>query len=72
MACTPDYKNAEWSFYRYEPSVAAPIVFAALYGISTLLHAFQMIRTRTWYLGALLAGGICKYDPGEIIIVLHD
>lgn len=60
MDCNPNYKDADWAFYRFVPSVPAPIIFAVLFGITTLLHAFQMIKTRTWYLGALLTGGICK------------
>lgn len=58
--CNPYYEEADWSLYRYEPNVPAPILFAVLFGITTILHGFQMIRTRTWYLGAFFAGGCCK------------
>ncbi|KAI9159062.1 Protein RTM1 [Paramyrothecium foliicola] len=58
--CNPDYADANWSFYRYEPSVEANVVFIVLFAVSTLLHAFQMWRTKTWYLWALVAGGVCE------------
>ncbi|KAI8155853.1 Protein RTA1 [Colletotrichum sp. SAR 10_65] len=37
------------SKYHYDPSLAAAITFAALFGISSVLHVFQTIRARTWY-----------------------
>jgi hypothetical protein len=55
--CNTDYKDAVWAFYRFEPSVEANVVFVVLFSVSTLLHIFQIFRTRTWYLTALVAGG---------------
>jgi hypothetical protein len=57
--CNPNYEDATWAFYRFVPSVEANAVFVALFGISTLLHTFQMWRTKTWYLWALIVGGAC-------------
>lgn len=48
-----DYYNG------YTPSIAAASVFAALFGILTLLHGYQLFRTKTWYFLAFFAGGIC-------------
>ncbi|KAJ6098475.1 protein RTM1 [Penicillium canescens] len=45
----PDYKTAIWAYYRYYPSLAAAIAFIVLFSVSTFLHLFQMIRTRTWF-----------------------
>ena len=58
--CNPDYKTAVWSKYRYEPSTEAAAAFAVLFGITTLLHGFQMFKSRTWYLTALICGGISE------------
>jgi hypothetical protein len=60
MECNPYYEDASWSFYRFKPNVPAPILFAVLFGITTIMHGFQMVRTRTWYMGAFFAGGVCK------------
>ncbi len=58
--CNPDYKNATWAYYRYIPTLGAAILFVVLFGIATIIHGYQMIRTRTWYLSAFFAGGVCK------------
>ena len=41
-----------------EPSFPAAIVFIALFGIATLLHLFQMFKTRTWFMIPFVIGGI--------------
>lgn len=64
--CIPNYKDAVWSFYRYEPSVAGAVIFCILFGITSGLHAFQMYTTRTWYLTALVIGGLCKSRTSDI------
>ncbi|CAH0054937.1 unnamed protein product [Clonostachys solani] len=58
--CNPDYVDAVWSFYRFVPSTAANTVFIVLFGLATILHFFQMLRTKTWYLTALVAGGVAE------------
>lgn len=60
VKCNPNYKEALYAFYRYDPSTQAAAIFVALFAITSLLHAFQILRTRTWYLTALLCGGICE------------
>ncbi|PVH97369.1 RTA1-domain-containing protein [Periconia macrospinosa] len=45
-------------FYRYEPSIAAAVIFIVLFAITTLLHIYQIIRRRTWYFIPLAVGGI--------------
>ncbi|TQN71777.1 Protein RTM1 [Colletotrichum shisoi] len=71
--CSPDYVNAEWSFYRFEPSTAAAIFFCIIYILTTGIHAVQMVRTKTWYMMAFVIGGFVGYasrakntmeDPG--------
>ncbi|KOS43940.1 hypothetical protein ACN38_g5113 [Penicillium nordicum] len=60
MSCVPDYVDASWSFYRYEPSMAATVIFIILFIATTALHAFQMIKVKTWYLTAFCIGGLCQ------------
>ncbi|KPM43313.1 hypothetical protein AK830_g3243 [Neonectria ditissima] len=59
--CNPDYETAQWAYYRFKPSVEANIVFIVLFGITTLLHIFQIWRTKTWYLSALVVGGCAEF-----------
>ncbi|EWG42455.1 hypothetical protein FVEG_04254 [Fusarium verticillioides 7600] len=60
MDCNPNYKDAVWAFYRFVPSKEANIVFVVLFAITTLLHVFQLWRTKTWYLIPLVLGGVCE------------
>ena len=47
-------------FYEhYKPSLAAGVIFAALFGVSTLLHTWQLLRKRTWYFIPFVIGGTC-------------
>ncbi|KAF6819278.1 Protein RTA1-like protein 8 [Colletotrichum plurivorum] len=55
-----NYADAAFAFYRYEPSQAGAIAFAVLFAITTVLHVLQMYRTKTWYLTALIVGGVCE------------
>lgn len=45
--------------YEYAPSFGAAIVFAALFGIASIVHFLQLIHTRTWFFIPFLIGGIC-------------
>ncbi|KZL81957.1 rta1 domain protein [Colletotrichum incanum] len=59
--CNPDYVNADWSFYRFEPSTAAAIFFCVVYILTTGLHVVQMVKTKTWYMTAFVIGGVCEF-----------
>ena len=48
-----------YQYYHYDPSMAAAIIFAAAFLLSTGLHMYQMISTKTWYLTPLIIGGFC-------------
>lgn len=50
----------EFTFYYYDPSTAAAVIFVVLFGLSTILHFYQLIRTRTWFMIPFLIGGIRK------------
>lgn len=59
-SCVADYKTAEWSYYRYEPSVGVNTLFVILFTLTTVLHVVQLWKTRTWYLVSLAIGGLCR------------
>jgi hypothetical protein len=50
-----------WVPYRYQPSKVAAIIFVVAFAATTLLHAFQVCKRRTWYFIPLVVGGICMY-----------
>ncbi|KAF4466729.1 RTM1 [Fusarium albosuccineum] len=58
--CNANYKDADFAYYRFEPSVAMNTLFMILFILTTILHAVQIWRTRTWYLSALVIGGCCE------------
>lgn len=47
-------------YFNYDPSVVAAAVATALFGITTIVHLWQMCRRRTWYFTAFVVGGFCK------------
>ena len=51
---------ANWKPYQYNPSTEAAIAFAALFLVTSLLHFYALLRTRTWFLIPLVLGGFCK------------
>ncbi|KAL6409776.1 sphingoid long-chain base transporter rsb1 [Ilyonectria robusta] len=46
--CTLELCPLEASLLRYRPNVPSTIVFMAVFGLSTLLHTWQGVRTKTW------------------------
>ncbi|KAJ5110903.1 hypothetical protein N7532_001438 [Penicillium argentinense] len=49
-----------WTFYYYAPSSAAAGIFTALFGLSSIFHFYQLIRTRTWFMIPFVIGGILE------------
>jgi hypothetical protein len=47
-----------FELYRYNPSIAAAVIFIVAFTLTTILHAYQMIRTRTWFYIPFVAGGV--------------
>ncbi|KAH8433946.1 RTA1 domain-containing protein [Aspergillus melleus] len=47
-----------YKFYHYDPSGAAAVAFAAVFGLTTVTHLWQMFRSRTWYFIPFIIGGI--------------
>ncbi|KAE8389395.1 RTA1 like protein-domain-containing protein [Aspergillus alliaceus] len=50
----------EFTFYYYTPSAAAGGIFVALFGLATILHLYQLLRTRTWFMIPFAIGGILE------------
>ncbi|KPM43663.1 hypothetical protein AK830_g2844 [Neonectria ditissima] len=44
----PRQEPGEFVFYHYDPSLAAACIFIALFGISALLHLWQITKLRSW------------------------
>ena len=42
--------------YHYHPSLVAALVFVAAFGLSTILHTYQLIRTSAMYMIPMLVG----------------
>ena len=51
----------DYQFYKYTPSLAAAATFSGLFLVVSILHSYQLFRTRTWYLIPLLLGGCCEW-----------
>lgn len=62
-----------FTLYYYTPSAAAAGIFVVLFGISTVLHFLQLVRTRTWFMIPFFIGGICQSpnpDHAELLLTL--
>ena len=62
-----------FKYYRYDPSLAAAILFTISFLITTLLHTYQLIRTKTWIVIPLIVGGFCMsllQDTKTVLILL--
>jgi hypothetical protein len=46
------------SYYHYEPSLVAAVIFAALYGLAFIATVVQWVRYRAWvWLAMVVASG---------------
>jgi hypothetical protein len=52
--------NSGFKYYDYDPSLAAAVLFMALFVLTTALHIYQLLRTRTWYFIPFVIGGFRK------------
>ncbi|KAL9630853.1 MAG: hypothetical protein Q9164_006205, partial [Protoblastenia rupestris] len=53
-----DNPNGDFKLYHYDPSMAAAVLFTILFLLTTMLHMYQLLLTRTWYMVPFLIGGI--------------
>jgi hypothetical protein len=61
MAENEDDGFANFKYYHYDPSMVAAIIFIILFALTTFLHLFQMLKTRTWFFIPFVIGGFCAY-----------
>ncbi|OJJ06437.1 hypothetical protein ASPVEDRAFT_875356 [Aspergillus versicolor CBS 583.65] len=47
--------------FDYIPSIPACVVFIILFGITTIVHFFQLVRGRTWFFIPFICGGIFEF-----------
>lgn len=55
----------EFKYYNYVPTMAGAIIFILLFLVATVIHFYQMIRTRTWFMIPFCIGGVCQYGPSH-------
>ncbi|WYZ39391.1 hypothetical protein EsH8_III_001305 [Colletotrichum jinshuiense] len=53
--------NDLFKLYRYDPSMAAAIIFIVLFFGITAFHTYQVIRTKTWFFIPFVLGGFCQW-----------
>ncbi|ENI01011.1 hypothetical protein COCC4DRAFT_204740 [Bipolaris maydis ATCC 48331] len=51
----------DFKLYRYNPSMAAAVIFIILFLLVSGLHLYQMVRTRTWILVPFVIGGFFQF-----------
>ncbi|KAH0419613.1 hypothetical protein CcaCcLH18_14346 [Colletotrichum camelliae] len=51
---------AVFKLYHYDPTVAGAVVFVFLFLATTILHFWQLIRSRCWFLIPLAVGGVLQ------------
>ncbi|KAH6989122.1 RTA1 like protein-domain-containing protein [Ilyonectria sp. MPI-CAGE-AT-0026] len=54
--CNNEYAD----IYKYTPSKVAAVIFVVLFALSSIVHIWQMTKTKTWYLSALIVGCILQ------------
>ncbi|CAI6332794.1 unnamed protein product [Periconia digitata] len=47
----------DFRLYRYDPSMAAAVIFIILFTLITAIHSYQLIRTRAWIFIPFVIGG---------------
>ncbi|KAG4426423.1 hypothetical protein IFR04_000305 [Cadophora malorum] len=50
----------KYMLFEYQPKKVPAIIFIVLFGISSFLHVFQLIKKRTWYFIPFVIGGILE------------
>jgi hypothetical protein len=48
-----------FAYYRYDPSMAAAVIFTLLFMGTTFYHIFKLVKTRTWFFVPFAIGGVC-------------
>ena len=62
----------EFKFYHYDPSLAGAVLFTVAFFMSTCLHIYQLLQTRTWFVIPMIVGGFCMlFSRNSFAISLH-
>ena len=51
---------SDFEFYKYVPNIGGTVFYIIVFLLTTVLHTYQMIRTRTWFMIPFCIGGVCK------------
>lgn len=62
--------KCEFGAFQHGYSLAAAALFLALFSITTILHTWQMIATRSWFLTALVFGAMVEVAGYATRVVL--
>jgi hypothetical protein len=54
-----------FQYYHYVPSKPAAVIFTLLFVLSTVVHTYQMCRTKVWFMVPFVIGGLCKSCPNH-------
>ncbi|KAH8651457.1 RTA1 like protein-domain-containing protein [Ilyonectria robusta] len=46
--------------YRYDPSLAAAVIFIIIFAASALFHSWQLVRTKNWYFIPFVVGCLAE------------
>ncbi|OKL55563.1 hypothetical protein UA08_09142 [Talaromyces atroroseus] len=56
-----DEDAVKFKLYRYDPSAGAAAVFCAVFLMTSMIHAYQLARTRTWFFIPFVLGGFFEF-----------
>ncbi|KAH7075849.1 putative RTM1-like protein [Paraphoma chrysanthemicola] len=56
-----DGENIDFKLFRYNPSMAAAVIFIILFLLISTLHLYQMVRTRAWIFIPFVLGGFFQF-----------
>ncbi|KAI5816859.1 RTA1 like protein-domain-containing protein [Pyronema omphalodes] len=52
--------NIDFVYYRYTPTLIGAVIFSACFFIVSFIHAWKIIRTKTWYFIPMLIGSLME------------
>jgi biotin transporter BioY len=61
--------DAQFKLYHYNPTTGGAVLFVLLFIGTTCFHAYQLFRTRCWFVVPFIIGGICKTHSVCVIIL---
>jgi len=53
------------AYYRYDPIATPAIIALVLFLLTTIVHLYQLYRTRAWYMTPMIVGGLSKFPPSQ-------